>query len=815
MLKNYFIVAYRNLLHNKLYTAIGIAGLSVALACCIIIFLFVQHEFSYDRFHANAGNLYRVLHMEYDKSEISKGSESTGFVLRGELKDKYPEIAGVTRVLGSSTAVNRADGNTFFQDVFNVDPDFFHMFSFPLIRGDKNTVMNDPGSVVLTEEMAQKFFGDEDPLGRPMKIQQEEQFYDFTVTGVIEKPPVNSSIQFDFLIPAEHLKNTRPEDFLTSWNLIYLTTYIQLKPGIDKDAFAEKISSNINYLFDDEKDKRFYRLQPITDIHTNPEFGGEAVPSTDPKYSYILIAIAASILLIAGINFVTLSIGRSGNRIREVGLRKVVGAHRRQIMSQYWCEALVLCLAALVTAIILVELFLPVFNDLAQKQLSFAPFSRPEFIPVLLGIVFLTSFLAGSYPALYLSKFLPVATLRREVKIGSKNFLIQSLVVLQFSISIFLIFSTFVMSSQVDYIKRANLGYDKDFVVTVRTGSNRAEASALLERYRSELAGQSAVVDVTGYAYPLGSSWLYLNLSSEQGVTALIGEDITKPGYACSAADTGLYFYINWVDPHYIPAMKINLAEGRNFMANHPADINGAVIINQTLARKLGYANPVGEKLPRGFRNATIVGVVEDFNFFPLHRKVEPLILRLTLNDDMSGLSEIAVRVRPDNLPATLSLLEKKWLQVSGGIPFIYEFLDKTVARQYLADQRWRKIVLYSSLISIMITCIGLFGLASLAVVKRTREIGVRKVFGATVNQITTMFTLDFTKYILIAAIIALPSAYLAMKQWLASFAFQTSLSWYYFALSALTALVIAVLAVLYQALKAALTNPADCLRGE
>ncbi|MBN1211096.1 MAG: ABC transporter permease [candidate division Zixibacteria bacterium] len=815
MLKNYFTIAYRNLIHNKLYTVIGIAGLSIALACCIIIFLFVQHEFSYDKFHDNADNLYRVLHMEYVRSEVSEGSTSTGYILRGELKDKYPEVVGVTRMLGFNAAVSRTDGNSFFQDVYHVDPDFFLMYSFPLVKGDKNTVFNDPGAVVLTEEMARKYFSDEDPLGKPMKIQLGEKNYDFTVSGVIEKAPVNSSIQYDLLISVEQMKNYYPENYLDSWNLIYLTTYVQLKPGTDVSAFSEKVSANINSLFDNEEDRRFYRFQPFMDIHTNPDYDGESVSSTDPMYSYILIAIAASILLIACINFVTLSIGRAGSRVREVGLRKVVGAFRGQIMGQYWCESLVLCLIALVVGIILVELFLPVFNDLARKQLSFDLFSQFGLVPVLFGIVLLTSFLAGIYPSLYLSKFLPVETLRREVKIGGKNILIQALVVLQFTISIFLICSTFIMSSQVDYINNARLGYDKDFVVNVRTGSTGEDATRLLDRYRAELAGQPSIVDVAGYAYSIGESWLYLNLSAEEGATVLIGEDLTQPGWAQDAADTGLYFYLNWVDPHYIPAMKLNLVEGRNFMENHPADVDGAIIINQTLARKLGYDHPVGEKLPRGFRDAVIVGVVEDFHFYPLHRHIEPLVFHMPRNDNMGSTSEIAVRISPDNIPATLSLLENKWSLVSDGKPFIYEFLDDKVTQQYLADQRWRKIVLYSSIMSIMITCFGLFGLASLSVVKRTREIGIRKVFGATVNQITAMFTLDFTKYILIAVAVALPTAYLVMKHWLASFAFRTPLSWYYFVFAALTALAIAVIAVFYQALKAALTNPADCLRGE
>ncbi|MFZ5980116.1 MAG: ABC transporter permease, partial [Candidatus Zixiibacteriota bacterium] len=620
MLKNYFIVAYRNLIHNKLYSLISIAGLAIGIACCLIIFLFVGHEFSYDNFHANGDRLYRVIRGEKNQGELAGGGSGTCYLLRGELKNKYPEITGVTRVLGTNTSVSHGN-ESFFEDVVFVDPDFFTMFSFNLLEGDKNSVLNDPGSVVLTEEMARKYFDNADPVGKSVKIQLNEEFKDFTVSGVIEKPPVNSSFRFDFLLSQEKLNLIFPERQLTTWFLIFLTTYVQLAPGADIASLQQKIGDNINKLyFVDTDESLYYNFQPITELHTDPRYEGESVPSTNPLYSYILAGIAAAILLIACINFVTLSIGRTSSRVREVGLRKVVGAFRGQVMGQYWCESLVLCLFALMLSILIVELLLPIFNAIAQKELTFNIFSEWSVLPALAAIVLITSFLAGFYPAVYLSKFLPVETLRRQVKIGSKNILIRTLVILQFTISIFLIFSTFVISSQVKYVSNARLGYDKDYVVTVRTGTTGEDAARLVERYRSELAGQSAIVDVTGYAYPVGGSWLYLNLSNEDGNTVLIGEDITGPSYAQSAEDTSLYFYMNWVDPHYIPTMKLNLVAGRNFMDNHEADLNGAIIINETFAKKLGYDNPIGQKLPRGFSDATIVGVVEDFHYYPLHR---------------------------------------------------------------------------------------------------------------------------------------------------------------------------------------------------
>ena len=816
MLSNYIKIAYRSLIRNKLYSAISIVGLSIGIACCSLIFLYVQNELSFDSFHSNAENIYRVIYGESGQGELSDGTPSTSALLRQELKESFPEVEWATRISGSQLVVT-LDDKSFTELVVHVDADFFSMFSFPLIEGDAASILDDPGSVVLTPEIARKYFGEDDPIGRTVSIQLGETNREFSVAGIIEEAPATSSIQYDLLISTQLLKYTVPEEFLETWDIILFSTYVQLYPDADIVALEERISSHVGELSGYEADGVTVScgLQPVTQVHLNPNFDGEMVASSDPVYSYILSGIAFAVLLIACINFMTLAIGRSSGRAREAGLRKVLGALRGQLMRQFWGEALLLSVMALVVGVALAEAFLPTFNDLAQKQLSFGLSSNWTLLLGLVGLALITAFLAGVYPAILLSKHLPVDALRGSVIPGGKNRLIQGLIVLQFAIAVFLIAGTFTMSSQINYIRNADLGYDKDLVVMFPTGMEGDEAAGLLTRFRTELSDQPAVADVTGYSYRFGQSWLYINLSEEGGTTVLIGEDVTGPGYSSNAADLKTYFYVNWIDPYYIPTMGINIVEGRNFSESRASDLNGAILINQTAVKTLGLDDPVGKKLPRGFGDAAIVGVVEDFHYYPLHREIEPLVLHMPRNDNLSSIYEIAVRIQGDRIPATLSLLEETWGRVSNGMPFNYEFLDDEVAEQYAAEQRWRRIVQYSSVLSVMVTCLGLFGLTSLAVAKRTREVGIRKTLGASVTRLVMMFTGGFVRLVLIANLIAWPVAYLVMSYWLEGFAYRASIGVVTFLLTGLVVLLVALVTVSYQATKAALANPVDALKHE
>jgi len=756
-----------------------------------------------------------MIQIEGVSGELSEGTTSTSALLMPELKSSFPEIERATRVSGSQLVVSR-DDKSFTQLVVHVDPDFFSMFSFPIIRGDAASPLGHPESVVLTPEMAEKFFGDDDAVGKTLSIQLGDTKHEFLVSGIIESAPSNSSIQYDMLISTDLLKFTIPEDYLQTWNMILFSTFVQVSPDADLSALEERISAHITKLsgHHESGDLISFHFQPLLRLHLNPKLDGEMVPSSDPIYSIILSAIAFAVLVIACINFMTLAVGRSGTRAREIGLRKVLGAQRGRLMMQFWGESLLMSIGALVLGVILTEALLPKFNDLAQKHLTLSMILDFKLLAVLIGLTLLTAFMAGIYPALLLSKRSPVEAMLGEVLRGRKNRIVQGLVVFQFVISVFLIAGTFIMSSQMDYVGGAYLGYDREHVVLFPTGTEQEDAASLLERFRSRVARLPSVVDVTGYTYQFGESWLYLS-AEEEGWNALIGENITAPGYASKLSDDSYYFYMNWIDPHFIPTMGINVVDGRNFSDDYLSDSNDAIIINQTALREFGLDDAVGQKLPKGFGSATIVGVVEDFHFYPLQRSIEPLVLHMPRHDDMSSVRYIAVRISGEGIPATLSMLEHAWSEASNGMPFDYKVLDDEVNSQYVAEQRWKRIVEYSSILSVLITCLGLFGLTSLSVAKRTREVGIRKTFGASVPRVVAMFIGLFARLALIGNLIAWPLAYLVMTRWLEHFAYRTSISIAAFMFTGLLTMAVAMLTVIYQAARAALANPVDALRHE
>jgi len=815
MLRNYMKTAYRSLIRSPLYTIISIVGLSIGIACCLLIFLFVQDELSFDKFHANADHLYRMIQIEGVTGELASGTPSTSALLQGELKASFPEVQRATRVFGGDMAVTR-DDKSFTQMVVTVDPDFFSMFSFDILQGNPTSPLKSPDEVLITPEMARKFFGDDDPLHKRLSIQLSDQRRDFEVGGIIEKAPENSSIQYDVLISSGTLKYNVPERVLQTWDLILFSTYVQIAPGVDLDALKQRISEHISRISGNEDPEQPLRFdfQPIASIHLNPTLEGEMVPSSNPVYSIILSAIAFAVLVIACINFMTLAIGRSSTRAREVGLRKVLGAQRSKLMVQFWGEALLMTGGALVLGVILTEALLPAFNGIAEKQLSLGLILNWKLLLLIGALTLLTATMAGIYPALLLSKRSPIAAMKGDIIRGSGNRLVKGMVILQFAISVFLIAGTLIMSSQLDYVESAHLGYNKEHVVLISSGTEGQEAARLLERFRTRLRGNASVVDVSGYTYQFGRPWLYLR-PEDDGMTVLIGEDITGTGYADSHEDKKVYFYMNWVDPHYIPTFGMKVLEGRNFSDDYPSDTNDAIIINQAAAEIFGLQDPVGKKLPKGFRSATIVGLVEDFHFYPLQRSIDPLVLHMVRHDDMSSIRNMAVRISGHDVPSTISMLETTWNEVSNGMPFDYSFLDDAVSAQYAAEQRWKHIIEYSSVLSILITCLGLFGLTSLSVAKRTREVGIRKTFGASTPRLVVMFMKLFAILALIGNIIAWPVIYIVMSRWLEHFAYRTDMSVTPFLITGSIVVVVAMLTVSYQATRAALANPVDSLRHE
>ena len=803
MLRNYFKIALRNLMRHKGYAFINIAGLAVGLACCLLIGLFVRSELSYDRFHEKADRLYRAWVDEREEGERFFNT-ITPIPLGPTLERTFPDVQEAVRLYAYADLVRRGE-RQFTERIHLADSAFFDVFTFPLIRGDPQAALDQPNSVVLTEPIARKYFGDEDPVGQTLAVRVGGEVQDLTVTGVAEAPPEASSIQFDVLVP--FAKNGFRESSKQAWRQIYVETYVLLREGTSADALEAKLPSMVQQVFGDQYREGTYLvgLQNITNIHLNPDIPIGLEPISDPAYSYILSAIALLVLLIACINFVTLSVGRSADRALEVGVRKAVGAQRRQLVGQFWGEALLLTGLALMLGIVLTWVFLPLFNSLSGRTLYFT-FGLPTVL-MLLGALAVVGLAAGSYPAIVLSGFRPVEVLKGTLQVkGDKSFLRRGLVVVQFALAIFLVASMLVMAQQMRYLQTKNLGFDKEQVVTIPTTGGFSEGFRTYELLRGELQAVPGVAGVTASAFVFGGpGWAGIGYHAEDG--------------------TYREFNANFAGYDFVETLGIEMAAGRPFSRELSADTSRGLLVNEAFVAEYGWEDPIGRRLPGPFPDHEVIGVVEDFNYASLHTPVEPLViaanpdlvLRGAANVDFSGdpTPDISVRLRPENLPATLEQVERAWKAVAPEQPFAYTFLDAAVDSQYRLEARLSRIVGVASALAILIACLGLFGLAALTAVRRTKEIGVRKVLGASVSSITLLLSKDFLGLVLVALALAVPVAYLVMRQWLEGFAYRVGLGPSIFVLAGVLVLLIALVTVSYQAVKAALADPVKSLRYE
>lgn len=795
----------RNLFRNKIYSFINIFGLSVGIACCILIYLFVRNEWSYDTFHKNADLIYRAAVFENYSEQEQYFNTVTPFPLAQALEQNFPEVQRCVRVADVNDLIRQGE-ITFPERYHLVDSDFLEVFSFPLLQGEPESVLRSPNSVVLTKEMSKKYFGTEDPIGKSLSIKFGGKFQDFLVTGIARNVPKNSSIQFDFLLSFERAKELWSERMRKSWFNVIPETYVLVREGVRGKDLEEKLPSLVKQVMGEEYKEGAYllRLQALTTIHLDTSFPSGIEPTSDPANSYVLAGIALLVLLIACINFMTLSIGRSASRSREVGVRKVVGAIRFQLMRQFWGEAMLLSFFSLLLGIGITVLLMPIFNSLANKNLYLA-FDVTTFF-VLLGLMGVVGLIAGSYPAGVLSALRPVEVLKGKEKQRSRNFLSHSLVVVQFALSIFLIISTIVMSEQLHFLRGKNLGYNSEQVVVIPTNSNPQEGMRLVELFRNELGNKPDIVQIAGSAFAFGAGWMEVGFHADDG--------------------TNREFYLNLVDHKFLDTLRIELAAGRNFSEDFPSDRREAVIVNEAFAEEFNWQSPIGERLPgRRFPTHRVIGVVKDFNFESLHDPIRPMMLVLdfatiregieNVNVSSSMAPKIFVRIKPDDIPRTITLLKDVWGKVVPNVPFNFSFLDDDMDRLYRAEERWGKIVSYSSFFAILIACLGLFGLASLTITRRTKEICIRKVLGSSEAGVIRILCKDFAKLVLIANIIAWPVAYYAMYRWLQGFAYRTSIGLWIFFLAAALAFVIALATVSFQAVKAALVNPVDGLRYE
>lgn len=819
MLKNYIKIAFRNLRKQKMYSLINILGLAIGISCCIVIYLFVRHEYSYDHFHDKADRIYRIQDVNYESVEASQaepsffdtrapeGVSKSAFLplpMGPVIKDRYPEIRHFVRY-DESDALLRNEEKVFEESVSYAEPTFFEMFSFDLLKGNPETALSQKNNVVLTPEIARKYFGSDDPVGQVLQIKIRDEEQPFTVSGVVDAPPTNSSLQFQVLLPIEN----KPffDNHIENWNSFNTALFVELVPGADTGEFKKKLNAFYAERYEGSMEQARQRknmpedatvmeftLTPLTDIHLDASVPWSGTTS-NPLYSYILGGIAILILLIACINYVTLTLTRSTGRAREVGIRKVAGAHRSQIAWQFWGETQLVTLLAMISGLGLAELLLPVFNQISGKSLSIEYAGGAGFLTVILGITAITGLIAGSYPALFLARFRPAEILKGTSTRRFKPHLTKGLLIFQYSLSVFLIISSVVMVRQMNYVSQKDLGYNEDQVLVIPTYTGwTEEGTRLMERFRNELTAVPGIDDVSGMApaFTTGSNRYGFKVNGE-------------------FKDSFIYY----VDEQFVETMGMQLTAGRNFSEDRPSDEAESIIINQALAESMGWEDPVGEQLPwKGEENpSTVIGIAKDFHFESLEAPIQPMLLHM--DPEHGGINNVLVKIEQGQIAQALPRLETKWGEVAPLTPFDYWFLDDAVAQQYQSYKRWQDIMASSTAIAILIACLGLFGLAGISVVNRTKEIGIRKVLGAGIRQIILLLNKDIVKLILISLAIAAPVSWYIMEQWLADFAYRIEIGAGVFLVSAAVALAIAIMTVSYHSVKAALINPVESLRNE
>ncbi len=810
MLKNYLTIALRNLRKHKGYSFLNLAGLAMGMTCCLLIMLYVQDELSYDRFHPNAERIYRVV-LDAGIGGQFMQSAFTAAPMAATLLREAPEIEAAMRFWRAGRVLIGYEDQRFYEENFLLaDTSVFTVFGYSLLAGDSRTALVQPHSVVLTAEAAQKYFGAENPLG---KVLRYDNRLDLKVTGVLKTPSRNSHVRFDFLGAMASREDSQSPVWIN--NNYY--TYILLRPNaapqqleakfptLVKKHVAPQIERAIGKTFDEAVAagaKWTYFLQPVTSIYLHSQnLQYELGTTSDSKYVYILSAIAVFILLIACINFMNLATARASQRAKEVGLRKVLGSVRAQLVKQFLGESILLAFMAMLVALTFVELLLPSFNQLAGKTLALALGNSATILATLVGIMLFAGVLAGLYPAFVLSAFQPVAVLKGALRGGAKSPWLRSvLVVAQFAISIVLLVGTGVVFEQLRFMREKNLGFHKEQIVVLPIET--AAGQAQFETLRSELLRHPNIVSVAASSSVPGRMF---------GDNAHRPED-APPEIVYSLQTLGVSF-------DYLNTMDIPLVAGRGFSENFSTDSTNALIINETAARHMGWTaqTAISKRLtalggtPDQNDTRTIIGVIKDFHFEALHLEIKPMVLSI----HPRWFGNVSVRIRPENIAATLGFLQEHWQSFEPGYPWRYTFLDEDFDRLFQREERLSQIFGVFTLLAVFIACLGLFGLASFIAEQRTKEIGVRKVLGATVQSIVTLLTKEFTKLVGFAFVLATPIAYFVMKNWLQNFAYRTDMNPLLFLSAGVLALLIAWLTVGYQALKAALTNPVEALRYE
>ncbi|MEP6927043.1 MAG: ABC transporter permease [Ginsengibacter sp.] len=803
MIKSYLKIAWRYLMRYKTYTAINILGLAVGITCCLLIMLFVRSEFSYDRFNTNANRIYRV--WQDEKADGKDFINTTTPIPMGPaITSTFPEVEAMCRVNVFNTLV-KIDNNSFNENITMVDSSLFKMFDFKLLQGNRDKPFPNDNSVIVTPEIVKKYFGNINAVGKSFEMTLGDQKQLFTIAGIAEDAPEESSIKYDILLSYTNDKLLFREKMLHSWFNVFGETYIMLHKNVVASNLQKKFPAMLKQqLGEDYGSEEFNMyLQPLTSIHLDNTLPAGIQPISNPKYSYILATIGILILLVACINFITLSIGRSTTRALEVGVRKALGAQRKQLIKQFWGEAFLVTIISVTIGLMIAFFLLKPFNQLINKNLSFHfDLLFILFCILLMGVIAL---IAGVYPAIILSGFNPVEVLKGKLNLKNNAGLFRKgLIVGQFVASIVMIICTMIISEQMNYLHNKNLGYNKDQVIIVPTNKKRAEGFPLSQLYKNELSKHPQVLDVSASTFSFAETpWATL-------------------GYADDKKQYHSFQY-NEIDSRFINAMQISILQGRNFSPENTADTNNSILVNEAFVKEYGITDPVGKRF--GKYSQQIIGVMKDFNYESLHSKIQPLLLSLkfdTIARQSSDVSfanspqpRISVRMKEGSLQDNVNILKQAWHVVAPNQDFEYHFLDEKLAAAYEQEQKSATVVKIASGLSIFIACMGLFGLATLTVTRRTKEIGIRKVLGANASQLVRLLSKDFLLLVVIASLLAFPVAWWAMHTWLADFAYRTNISWWVFVVAGFVSIVVAFITISTQAIKAAIASPIKSLRTE
>ncbi len=813
MFKNYLKIAARNLLKHKAFSLINVLGLAIGMACCILILLYVQHELSYDLHHKNADRIYRVagdIKFGGNHFQLAVGPAPMAEAL---VRD-FPEVESAARFRGYGSFLIKKEGEQNFKEerVIFADNAIFDIFTISLLAGDAQAALTAPNTVIISQSTAKKYFGEANPVGQSLLFDNTAVY---KITGVFADMPDNSHFHFDFIAALISMDESRN----SLWISNNFRTYLLLKAGGQPAALEAKfpemirkyagpqvqefMGASFEAMLQQGNQMRFY-LQPLRDIHLHSDLNVEFEANGNIKYVYIFSAIAFFILLIACINFMNLATARSANRAKEVGIRKVVGSYRRQLVGQFLAESIFLSVIALMLALVVVELILPAFNNLAEKNLQTFYFGNWPLLAMLIGITLLVGVVAGSYPAFVLSSFKPVSVLKGAKSAGARSSRLRSaLVVFQFAASVILIVGTLIIKNQLHYIQNKNLGFNKEQVIVLHDAYALGEK---LDAFKNEVMRNPSTISATVSGY--------LPVSSNRSDTGFWPE-------GQRAGDNPVSMQIWNVDYGYVETMDMEIVAGRNFSETFGAD-SSAVILNERAAKMFGFGDPLGQKIytwaftpGQGIDRDrtipyTVIGVVEDFHFASLKSNIGSLGLRLGRSRSL-----ISFRFKVQEVAALIAFLENKWKEFAPDQPFAYSFLDERFSNMYRAEQKVGDVFSVFAGLAIFTACLGLFGLASFMAEQRTKEVGIRKVLGATAVNVTALLSKDFVKLVLVANLIAWPVAWYAMNRWLQDFAYRINISWWIFALAGGLALLIALLTVSTQAIKAALANPVEALRYE